>query len=462
MSAVLRPPTSDPSRQESTHRAGPQESRAVHQRVPAQRLRRRGRHVEYLCRELARLMPVEVRCFGDQDVRARQPRACAATRPGEAAKRDTDPRFAGAARRLRPRACDGARTRSTPTSSTATPGTRDMAGFLAEQLWGVPLVLTIHSLEPLRPWKVEQLGNALPPEPPGWSGPRIEQADARRSPSRSETREDVLRLSTCQARRGSHVIHNGIDPEQYRRDPRPGRAGAARRRPGPAVRALRRPDHPAEGHHPPGQRDPGDRPGAAGRPLRRRARHARDRPGDGRRGSPRSAPSAPSVIWIREMLPRADVIQLYSHAAVFCCPSVYEPFGIINLEAMACETPVVASAVGGIPEVVVPEETGLLVEPQLVAGTFEPTDPAAFSAGSPPRSTGSPATPSSGRASAATAAAARSSSSAGTPLPRGPSISTGRCCRALSLQRHSGLVRSSQSSTGFCQVSRQQVSPVLG
>jgi alpha-maltose-1-phosphate synthase len=87
------------------------------------------------------------------------------------------------------------------------------------------------------------------------------------------------------------------------------------------------------------------------------------------------------VVWIREMLPRADVVQLYSHAAVFCCPSVYEPFGLINLEAMACGTAVVASAVGGIPEVVVPEETGLLVEPQLVAGTFEPTDPAAFSAG---------------------------------------------------------------------------------
>jgi glycosyltransferase involved in cell wall biosynthesis len=87
------------------------------------------------------------------------------------------------------------------------------------------------------------------------------------------------------------------------------------------------------------------------------------------------------VIWIREMLPRPDVIQLYEHAAVFCCPSVYEPFGIINLEAMACETAVVASRVGGIPEVVVPEETGLLVDLTLSPGTFEPTDPAAFSSG---------------------------------------------------------------------------------
>jgi glycosyltransferase involved in cell wall biosynthesis len=78
------------------------------------------------------------------------------------------------------------------------------------------------------------------------------------------------------------------------------------------------------------------------------------------------------------MLPREETIQLYEHAAVFCCPSVYEPFGIINLEAMACETAVVASAVGGIPEVVVPEETGLLVDLKLEPGTFEPADPAAF------------------------------------------------------------------------------------
>ena len=89
----------------------------------------------------------------------------------------------------------------------------------------------------------------------------------------------------------------------------------------------------------------------------------------------------PGVKWIREMLPRADIIQLYEHAAVFCCPSVYEPFGIINLEAMACETAVVASRVGGIPEVVVPEQTGLLVDLTLKLVTFEPIDPAAFSTG---------------------------------------------------------------------------------
>ncbi|HET7853770.1 MAG TPA: glycosyltransferase, partial [Candidatus Methylomirabilis sp.] len=86
------------------------------------------------------------------------------------------------------------------------------------------------------------------------------------------------------------------------------------------------------------------------------------------------------VVWIRDMVDRPTAIELYSHAAVFCCPSIYEPFGIINLEAMACETPVVASAVGGIPEVVVHGETGFLVPVERqVESSFEPADPAQFS-----------------------------------------------------------------------------------
>jgi starch synthase len=89
--------------------------------------------------------------------------------------------------------------------------------------------------------------------------------------------------------------------------------------------------------------------------------------------------AAVPIIWIPQMLPREEIIPLYTHASVFVCPSVYEPFGIINLEAMACETPVVASAVGGIKEVVIPGETGLLVSFEAASPlNFEPRDPAQF------------------------------------------------------------------------------------
>jgi glycogen synthase len=94
----------------------------------------------------------------------------------------------------------------------------------------------------------------------------------------------------------------------------------------------------------------------------------------------RAQEKRPDVIWIEQMVDRKNVIQLYSHAAVFCCPSIYEPFGIINLEAMACETAVVASAVGGIKEVVVDGETGFLVPvAQMKESPFEPIDPQKFS-----------------------------------------------------------------------------------
>jgi glycogen synthase len=189
----------------------------------------------------------------------------------------------------------------------------------------------------------------------------------------------VLRLFDVQPAR-VHVIHNGIDPGEYR--------------PTGATDALLRYDvDPAKPYVL-----------FVGRITRQKgiihlvdaipqidpdlqivlAAGAPDTPEIGREMEARVAAvqaKRPGVIWIREMLPRAEVIQLYEHAAVFCCPSVYEPFGIINLEAMACETAVVASRIGGIPEVVVPGETGLLVDLALQPGTFEPTDAAAFSSG---------------------------------------------------------------------------------
>ncbi len=333
-----------------------------------------GVHVEYLSRALSKLAPVEVRCFGDQRVEA--PSLTVRGYPRwEETTRNTDPRFVGAVDAFN-RSLLMAKDNLDASVVHCHTWYTDMGGLLASKLWGVPYVLTIHSLEPLRPWKVEQLGNAY--HLSSWmERTAIEQADAVIAVSR-ETREDVLRLFSI-APEKVHVIYNGIDLAEYR--------------PVTATDALIR-----YGVDP-------SRPYVlfVGRITRQKGiihlvnaipqisphlqvvlcAGAPDTPEIGREMEERVAAISaerPGVIWIREMLARPDVIQMYSHAAVFCCPSVYEPFGIINLEAMACETAVVASAVGGIKEVVVPEETGLLVPLSLKPGTFDPLDPAQFSA----------------------------------------------------------------------------------
>ncbi len=197
-------------------------------------------------------------------------------------------------------------------------------------------------------------------------------------PFRRKRGSDVLRCFPGVDAEKVHVIHNGIDLQQYRMNP--------------ATDALVK-----RGVDP-------DRPFVlfVGRITRQKGiihlvnaiphidpsiqvvlcAGAPDTPEIGREmaeGVEAVMAKRPGVVWIQEMLPRQEIIQFYSHAAVFCCPSVYEPFGIINLEAMACETAVVASAVGGIPEVVVPGETGLLVDLALKEGTFDPVDPEKFS-----------------------------------------------------------------------------------
>jgi alpha-maltose-1-phosphate synthase len=236
-----------------------------------------------------------------------------------------------------------------------------LAGLLVRLAYGLPLVLTVHSLEPLRPWKREQLGGGY--DVSSWiERTAIESADAVVAVSR-ETRADVLRHFSIPPER-IHVIHNGIDADFYRPDAGTGAlerhgidpsvpyalfVGRITRQKGIVhlVRAIRHLD-----------------PGigvvlCAGQP---------DTPeiaAEMEQGVAAAQADRPHVTWIGEMLSREEVRQLYSNAAVFCCPSVYEPFGIINLEAAACETPVVASAVGGIPEVVVDGETGLLVPVEL-------------------------------------------------------------------------------------------------
>lgn len=334
-----------------------------------------GVHVEYLSRELAKLVPVEVRCFGDQDVDEPNLRV-RGYGPWADATHDTDPRFKGALDAFERNLSMAKDTLDADIVHCHT-WYADMAGFLAKKLWGVPLVLTTHSLEPLRPWKVEQLGSAY--HLSSWmERTAILDADALIAVSR-ETRADILRFFPVDPDR-IHVIHNGIDLDQYRPDPGtafleqygidPDRpfvlfVGRITRQKGiiHLVNAIPGIDPSLQVVLCAGAPDTAE---IGAEMAQRVAEVSTDRA---------------DVIWVREMLPRQAAIQLYSHAAVFCCPSVYEPFGIINLEAMACETAVVASAVGGIPEVVVPGETGLLVDPRIRDGTFDPTDPAAFSAG---------------------------------------------------------------------------------
>ena len=334
-----------------------------------------GVHVEYLSRALARRVAVEVRCFGEQRIDAANLTVRGYPRWAEAGE-STDPRFAGALDAFQ-RSLAMAKDRLDADVVHCHTWYTDMAGLLASKLWGAPYLLSIHSLEPLRPWKVEQLGNGY--HLSSWmERTAIEQADAVIAVS-NETRADVLRLFEIDPAK-VHVIHNGIDPEEYRAT---GRTDALARHgidlARPYVLFVGRITRQKGIIHLVDAL-PAIDPGlqivlAAGAP---------DTPEIGREMAARVAEVSalrPGVIWISEMLPRAEVIQLYEHAAIFCCPSVYEPFGIINLEAMALETAVVASRVGGIPEVVIPGETGLLVDLTLRPGTFEPADPAAFSAG---------------------------------------------------------------------------------
>jgi len=334
-----------------------------------------GVHVEYLSRALARYIDVEVRSFGDQRIDDGSLQVHGYQGWSEM-QTGTAPRYRGALDAFSRSLAMAKDTLDAQVVHCHTWYT-DIGGFLARMLWDVPFVLTTHSLEPLRPWKVEQLGAAY--HLSSWMERiSIESADAVIAVSK-ETRQDILNNFTVDADR-VHVIHNGIDLDEYQYDP--------------STEALR-----ARGVDP-------DRPYVlfVGRITRQKGiihlvnaipdidpslqivllAGAPDTPEIGKEMSERVAAVSeqrPGVIWIEEMLPRPEVIQFYSHAAVFCCPSVYEPFGIINLEAMACRTAVVASNIGGIPEVVVPGETGLLVNLELKPGTFEPVDPPAFSAG---------------------------------------------------------------------------------
>lgn len=249
----------------------------------------------------------------------------------------------------------------------------NMAGHLASLLHGVPHVVSAHSLEPLRPWKAEQLGGGYAIS--SWAERTSYLAASAVIAVSSAMRDDVLRSYPEVDPDRVHVVHNGIDTTDWAPVDDPDR-----------VRAL--------------GVDP-DRPSVVfvGRITRQKGlplflRACAELPPEVQIVLCAGAPDTPEiqaeveslaaglassrdgVVWIREMLPRADVVALLSAATAFACPSIYEPLGIVNLEAMACETAVVATATGGIPEVVVPGETGLLVPiEQATDGTGTPLDP---------------------------------------------------------------------------------------
>ncbi|WP_248724538.1 glycogen synthase [Seonamhaeicola sp. ML3] len=333
-----------------------------------------GVHVEYLAAELAKLMEIDVRCFGDQD--EKNDNFTVKGFPYDNAL------FSDSNSKLK----SVFQTLSTGIHMNAEEIDADIvhchtwyshfAGIVAKLCYGTPLVITGHSLEPLRPWKREQLGRGY--DASSWvEKTALEMADAVIAVSK-ETKEDILTHFNVDEEK-VHVIYNGINLQQYqvtsatdtldtygvdKNKPYVLFVGRITRQKGiiHLVNAIKyiepdtqivlcagAPDTPEIGKE---MED-----------AVNEVKKTRD-----------------NVIWIDKMVTKEEIIQLYSHADVFCCPSIYEPFGIINIEAMACNTAVVASAVGGIKEVVVDGETGILVPlEQLNEAPFEPVDPDKFS-----------------------------------------------------------------------------------
>jgi glycogen synthase len=326
-----------------------------------------------LAEELSKLMDVDVRCFGDQDLQAGT--------LGVKGYPYDNPVFDGSNDKLKA----VFKTLSTCIHMNADEIDADVvhchtwyaqfAGIVAKLCYGVPLVITTHSLEPLRPWKREQLGRGY--EASSWvEKTAIEMADAVIAVS-EETREDVLKHFDVDPEK-VQVIYNGINLKEYvktdsiqtldeygidKSKPFVLFVGRITRQKGiiHLVNAIKYLDPDTQVVLCAGAPDTPE--------IAKEMEESVNAATQGR----------DNVIWIEKMLDKKQIIELYSQASVFCCPSIYEPFGIINIEAMACETAVVASAVGGIKEVVVHGETGILVPlEQQDTAPFEPVDPDKF------------------------------------------------------------------------------------
>ncbi len=324
-----------------------------------------GVHVEYLSRELAKLIEVEVHCWGTQreddgnlHVRGDEPPAEVTAGSDAKFKTAVDALALNLSQMKELGAIDVVHTHTWYAS---------MAGFLAKKLYGIPFVLTTHSLEPLRAWKAEQLGSGYAMS--SWmERTAVLDADAIIAVSHG-TKADILRAYPEVDAAKVHVIYNGIDLKQYQKTgvtdalvkygvevsaPYVLFVGRITRQKGvthlvDAVKYL---------------------PKGTQVVLCAGAPDTPEIAAEMRAGVEAARAAGGNIVWIEKMVTKAEVIELYSNCQVFCCPSVYEPFGIINLEAMACRAPVVASAVGGILEVVVERETGLLVPfaPDSVTG----------------------------------------------------------------------------------------------
>jgi glycogen synthase len=331
-----------------------------------------GVHVGYLSRELAKLMLVEVRCFGDQHFEKGNLRVIGFELDTSSFTCPQPLRSAFAAVR---RCTDFNTTNIDADIVHCHTWYSHFGGILAKKNYGIPLVVTVHSLEPLRPWKREQLAGGY--DFSLWvEKTALEMADAIIAVS-GETKRDIERLLAVDPAR-VRVIHNGVDPDQYRKVDSSGAVqrfgvdpgkpyllfvGRITRQKGIVhlVRAIQ-------------FMDPGFQI-----VLCAAAPDTAEIAEEMKTAVEQAKTERPGVIWIDEMVDQKTACELYSHAAVFCCPSIYEPFGIINLEAMACETAVVASAVGGIKEVVVDGETGFLVPlEQMKESPFEATNPEKF------------------------------------------------------------------------------------
>jgi starch synthase len=332
-----------------------------------------GVHVEYLARELAKKIEVEVHCWGAQQEDAGNLHV-RGEEPAPSITGDTKAKFKTAVDAF---ALDLAQQKELGQIDIVHTHTwyASMAGFLAKKLYGIPFVLTTHSLEPLRAWKAEQLGSGYAMS--SWmERTAILDADAIIAVSNG-TRADILKAYPDVDPSTIHVIYNGIDLNEYRRttnteallkygvDPtRPYVLFVGR------ITRQKGVTHLVEAiQYLPANTQVVLCAGAPDTPeiateMRKLVAAAREH--------------NPHVVWIEKMVTKPEAIQLYSNCAVFCCPSVYEPFGIINLEAMACGAPVVASATGGILEVVVEGVTGYLVPFVPDPVTTFPIDAARF------------------------------------------------------------------------------------